>query len=655
MQYQDTYGRIEVWEVEEKIETRKHLQWSFEFQWNGDKCKYTPETEEDCPILNLTSTQENAAYFEFRMAKSLTDSRNNPLIVVWYDLLNVPYALRPTLTDTFDEFYFPPDAPIPSFGFESLWNDFKEALIVGGVLLGLFSVVMLIACFAGEFQTKRDYMLDTRGYRCTFKHTTETLVIGLDDIKSRSRFSWCKHGPWLIVVLVARIAYMTIYTFTFFLLIFQRLNNSSFTKIDQYNEFAVQRDEQLVDFSNEIEIYYDNETDRLDAEVSFRGFWCVDVYSNQSREAFQETYEAQIAYHTDQMDNIFDGINLDLSQSDTGLQVVGPYGCNDAVTSGAVGRYSEFYLDTQKTQGTNKFQIQTLVDVLFLANQTVFVNGTNQTDVIFFNETRKEQRTFLAQDYDTNWANFSEIKAILDERCDDSCAGWGFYNNGTEPAYFQLFFSLGSPILGTRDGICYEKPTNFSSLFTSPDNFINYTLNLENEFELDYQAQIQSLTDTLTGLYDALVGLRDKDPSENNVKYNVNLDNGGEDYDVVGRYAITNEPGEFSSITLNIACPGCPDDGDNVTSPLLQTVGNVFNNFNASTLNETVVGVNASDLITLDLEQIDFPTLPTIELPRINFPLNLDFIKAVSFTLDGILMAYRIYKTLGILYIHHIL
>ena len=639
--YQDTYGRIEIWEVEEVIESRKHLQWSFEFNWNGTECEYTDMTSGDCPLRNLTSSQENAAYFEFRMKKSLTDSRHNPLIVVWYDLLNVPYALRPSLTDSFDELHLSELEPTPALGIHDLVSDFTPALIATGVLLVLFIIVMIVACYVTDGPTiKSDYMLDIRGYKCTFK--TDELNNGADNIESRAKFVCRKHGPWLIVVLASRIAYMTVYTFTFFLLVFRRLNNESFHRVIEYNDFASETQDQLLSLSRDIDMYYYNETERIENEVIYRRQWCVDVYSNESLDAFKETSDAQSTYHTNQMNGIFDDINLNinLNNSVTEFEAVGPYGCNTDALSGAVGRLSDI-----TGFGTNIYQLETIVSVPEVISTLQPINGTNETEIIYYNSTRMEQRTYYARDYRSNSNNFDEIREVLNERCGDSCAGWGFYNNDAE-SYFQLFYSLGSPILGNIDGICYEKPTNFRGLFTSPDSFINYTINLERQYQLEYEKQVQSLADFAAGLYGMFVNANGLKKVETKTEYYTNIDNAGINYDF--NIWFTSENG-YTVFDVNISCPGCPDDGDNITAPVLQKIGDAFRNFNQSSLNGTVTAVNASDLVTVNLQTITAPSIPVVELPNFDFPIQIGFIIAISVGLDIVLMVYRVYKTIGML------
>eukprot|EP01084_Bolivina_argentea_P015431 28880_1 len=71
--WQQTYGRIEVWEVD--ANELKYLQWKFEFQWNSSECLWDNAGTE-CDYLPLTNTNENTAMFEFTMPKHFADNRN---------------------------------------------------------------------------------------------------------------------------------------------------------------------------------------------------------------------------------------------------------------------------------------------------------------------------------------------------------------------------------------------------------------------------------------------------------------------------------------------------------------------------------------------------------------------------------------------------
>ena len=126
----------------------------FEFQWNSSQCLWYNESTnefEDCKYLPLTASNNNTAMFEFTMPKRYGDNRDNPLIVVWYDLLSIPYSIRPTLDYEYYNMTLMDVGKGREFGISELWNHFKPALIGAAILIASFIVISLIACLvAGE-------------------------------------------------------------------------------------------------------------------------------------------------------------------------------------------------------------------------------------------------------------------------------------------------------------------------------------------------------------------------------------------------------------------------------------------------------------------------------------------------------------------------
>ena len=49
---------------------------------------------------------------------------------------------------------------------------------------------------------------------------------------------------------------MFVFTFTFFMIVFQAINNDSFKVLDEYPSFENERDRQLTNFSVDVESYY---------------------------------------------------------------------------------------------------------------------------------------------------------------------------------------------------------------------------------------------------------------------------------------------------------------------------------------------------------------------------------------------------------------
>ena len=58
-------------------------------------------------------------------------------------------------------------------------------------------------------------MIDARNLRTTYIHTLDLLIEPSETLKNEARFSLKRHGPWLIIVLFARLIYM-LFIFFFF-------------------------------------------------------------------------------------------------------------------------------------------------------------------------------------------------------------------------------------------------------------------------------------------------------------------------------------------------------------------------------------------------------------------------------------------------------
>lgn len=176
--WQDTYGRLEIWEIDDN--GLKWLQWSFQFQWESRTC-YFNNTEtgdaELCDLLPLTDSDDYGVYFEWTMPHRLTDTRKAPLVAVWYDLLSIPYAVRPRTDFNYTNFTWDYIETTSGFGWTELWSSFNEAIIAALVLFGCFVAVITLSAFvAPDGKKKKDFMIDTRNLRSTFRHTKETLM-----------------------------------------------------------------------------------------------------------------------------------------------------------------------------------------------------------------------------------------------------------------------------------------------------------------------------------------------------------------------------------------------------------------------------------------------------------------------------------------------
>merc|ERR1719295_2241489 len=126
--------------------------------------------------------------------------------------------------------------------FADFWDSFEPAVICAFVLFGCFVCVIIFSVFAAPNRKKRkDYMLDTRNLRTTFRQTPDTIICPAEHIIARNRFSCGRHGPWLLVVLVARLMHMFIFTFTFMYMILKAINKDSWNTMTDYEAFAEER------------------------------------------------------------------------------------------------------------------------------------------------------------------------------------------------------------------------------------------------------------------------------------------------------------------------------------------------------------------------------------------------------------------------------
>ena len=192
------------------------------------------------------------------------DNRQSPLIIVWRDLLNIPYSVRPSLNDTYKNISFLTVEEGRDLSVGNVLNEFSYAIYATSGLLIFFIFLMIIACYNLDNRISHtDYMLDTRNLRSTYVHSITTLIVPEGEFHERAKFEFKKHSLFLFLVIACRIVYMFIFTFTFFVLVFQYVNSRSFYVLNQYSSFANDRDDKLLNISSEIEEFYNSETRKI--------------------------------------------------------------------------------------------------------------------------------------------------------------------------------------------------------------------------------------------------------------------------------------------------------------------------------------------------------------------------------------------------------
>ena len=99
-------------------------------------------------------------------------------------------------------------------------------------------------------------MLKTYNLKAVYRQNMESQILPKKHAENKSKFKCKRHGPWLFIVIVARLLYMAVFTLTFFWLVFQSINAQWFDVLSRYDVFATHRDEQLAEISSNIEAYY---------------------------------------------------------------------------------------------------------------------------------------------------------------------------------------------------------------------------------------------------------------------------------------------------------------------------------------------------------------------------------------------------------------
>ena len=99
-------------------------------------------------------------------------------------------------------------------------------------------------------------MLKTYNLRTAYKQNRENEIVPKKYAKNKSKFKCKRHGPWLLIVFIARLIYMAVFTLSFFFMVFKSINSKWFDVLSRYDSFATHRDEQLSIISSDIEAYY---------------------------------------------------------------------------------------------------------------------------------------------------------------------------------------------------------------------------------------------------------------------------------------------------------------------------------------------------------------------------------------------------------------
>eukprot|EP01084_Bolivina_argentea_P270302 459575_1 len=548
------------------------------------------------------------------------------------------------------------------FGLEDAMVTFQPAIVASGILFACFLAVMLLSCFvSGSKKSKKDFMIDTRNLKTTFRHTPETIICPPSEIQNRARFSCARHGPWLLVVLVARLFYMFIFTFTFFYLVFQAINKPHYDTLGEYDYFAVGRDAQLVSYSKGIEVYYANETARMERELEKRNFQCHDRYRNLTTRRYVEGAKHVVEYHNEQMDNPLGNISINFTNvKNIFVQGDGQTACNIKPSSDPEKNDAIVWINSKDGQ---VYHVPQLTQAI--------VNDSSPTNETYTIIVAGNVTALVAADYDTSWSNFSEVESVLGPFCEQEnwCYGWGFFNkDGSNPPFYVMLNELGDPSVEDGvSGICYgatKLDAELELLEFNASYFENYADRLNEQYLKDFQSYADDLYDTLHGLWGAIQDFPTEIPANQGSFKNKMVYDWKQNYSSGAGYSFkpifddiqqpegsgsNNSLGWNFLFDLELSCPTCPQ-GDISNQSLQQIAQYHFDNSNLSEYtNLSELPVNFSNLVSINTAFIEFPDFPTIELPfDFDFPLDLSLIFNISLTLDLLLLVYRWYRTTGI-------
>ena len=707
--WQATYSRLEIWEIDDN--GLKWLQWYFQFQWNTSTCYFNDGGEvTSCDLLPLTSSQSPSAYFEWTMPKRYADTRDAPLIAVWYDLLNIPYSIRPSLNYTYTNMTLIEEEP---FTTDKWWQIISsktfEPIIISMAVVTGGTILMFIyaAFFAPVSRAKRkEYMIDTRNLRSTFKHAPETIICPPENIVNRNRFNCNHHGPWLVIVFTARVAYMFLFSFLFLWYCFRNINQEAMNKLMQYPDFMDSVGDGMTDLFYLIEGAYENETHRMLTEYEYRTEWCYDYYVNRTKERYSAGAELQTSYHNEQMDNPFGGYTFNWTlTNDSNLYVMGDgqSACSTDTSDGAViwvSKSHSIYYEVDDladcptssptsqptmmptTGPTESPESDATAAPTTPSYEPTSVPSTAPTEPTYEPTAVPTPDTYScrldATLYSTTSSNFGEFEAIITSYCEsyNRCQGWSFWdidgNSTTEQSYVLFSSMADTPTDTSSPGACYAKSaTGTEPEFLKLDStyFANYSSNLEAQYLEEFQTYTADLYDTLQGLWSAIQDIDIEGLSETQTtasgmdvtgdwsanqnlsgaaKYGIDIGLSGWTYSLIAGDQGTVQTMDYMA-DITIGCPDCPDG--NFTEEFLQVLDEfTYNSSNLSDFSTDDIPVNVSSLVSFGSSLIEFPEFADITLPTLNFEhINLNVITSLQWTLDGILLAYRIFVTIGIM------
>eukprot|EP00301_Raphidiophrys_heterophryoidea_P023575 c7412_g1_i1.p1 GENE.c7412_g1_i1~~c7412_g1_i1.p1 ORF type:complete len:1722 (-),score=389.05 c7412_g1_i1:1239-6404(-) len=606
------YAGIRVWSVYDFNATDKILlvDRSFMFQENA-KCTVDGAPCELLPLTTSTDLANNnkSAWAQFRMAM-FNDTRTRPFIVEWIDESLVPHAMRPLLGDVLATF-MPTPLPIGrSFDINQALAsaDLTIGLAVICVFVGMLVVIMIISVFKkGVVTDKRQYMLDTEGFRTKYKPSKE-LQITVTQTYHRNKFSK-QHVPFVLIVLGWRICYSIIFTLSFFWVMFQSINQPHFQTMDSWKPFTHDRDSQILSLMKRIEYEYGNESTRMDYEYEVYNASCSVSTVIDENFADQETVIRN--YHDEEIAKRENGVH----SSTIMYQVSRTTACSTNTSLGA------------------SYEMNTLVlsSALTVFNDTLGMNVTT-----------------------TNWAQFdpsnmttSDVQSTLQKRCESVtwCEGFA-YRSDTFDYFF--FYSLATPNIEPNvvaPGFCYAINTVKSSWPSS-------NLDQQVSSELDrYKAKVNATYNTLNNILASLEQTYDD-------TFHVNVDRNSERYGWLNgglSLDIAFSGGQWSTdVTGTYGCPDCAQHYDTPTLPTTTSSSqNVsFNSTYVNRLNQSFeiqsLFVDVQNL-SITYSEPDFSILlpPTWKWNLYSISLNPLIFKVVL-SLDTFMFVYRTILTITV-------
>ncbi|ETO26448.1 hypothetical protein RFI_10688 [Reticulomyxa filosa] len=421
--WQKTYLAIEIWEYDQYHQ--KYQQFYKEFQWNKTECTwdYGSGGIGPCDYLPLTGTNSYTARILFTMPKRRYDSRQDPLLIVWYDILGIPYGVRPKLLFQYKNLTFIEVHSGNPFSFSDLLTtgSFKipfYSMISLLIMFILLSIAGVIKGKKGRAITKADYIIDTRNLRSVFQNLPETVVVEEKYLKSRSKFKFYKHGPYLCIVLLGRLAYMFVFTLTFFYLVFESVNKQHFEVLGQYHKFANNRDDQLWNLSAEIETYYNSYVDFI---FTYLNNLTITI-TIKLKAAYSNKTNVRLAYDNFQMQEPlrrFKGLNLTGADN---MYAAGTTAC-----------------DTNPLNGARML---------------------NYDELCIYSNSSVNETCYDSKYYNRSWANFSDLQTALVENClhTSDCVGWTWIDptSSSSTGHFAVFSQFSTPqFTNDTSGICY--------------------------------------------------------------------------------------------------------------------------------------------------------------------------------------------------------